>query len=75
MSEIHIRAASPDRQRQGIGRTFLGFAENEVRDRGMKMVMVETVGDAGHEPARQIYRSHGYRQWPVARYLKPLSTT
>jgi ribosomal protein S18 acetylase RimI-like enzyme len=72
MGEIHILAVSPQRQRQGIGRMLMTFGECKTRDCGMKMVMVETVGDAGHEPARQIYRSHGYRQWPVARYFKPL---
>ncbi|MEM8643741.1 MAG: GNAT family N-acetyltransferase [Pseudomonadota bacterium] len=72
MGEIHILAVSPERQRQGLGRTLLTFAENEIRDCGMKMVMVETVGDSGHEPARRIYESVGYRRWPVARYFKPL---
>ncbi|MDJ0514270.1 MAG: GNAT family N-acetyltransferase [Methyloceanibacter sp.] len=72
MGEIHFLAVSPDRQRLGVGRTLLTFAENEIRDCGMKMVMVETVGDSGHEPARRIYESLGYQQWPVARYFKPL---
>lgn len=72
MGEIHILAASPQRQRRGIGRMLMTFGECKTRDYGMKMVMVETLGDTGHEPGRQIYESHGYRQWPVARYFKPL---
>ncbi|HML92595.1 GNAT family N-acetyltransferase [Methyloceanibacter sp.] len=72
MGEIHILAVSPDRQRQGVARKLAAFAENEIRERGMKMVMVETVGDTGHEPARRAYEAFGYRQWPVARYFKPL---
>lgn len=72
MGEIHILAVSPDWQRRGIARDLTTFAENEIRDRGMKMVMVETVGDTGHEPARRAYEAFGYRQWPVARYFKPL---
>jgi ribosomal protein S18 acetylase RimI-like enzyme len=72
MGEIHILAVSPQRQRGGIGRILMTFGERKIRDCGMKMVMVETVGDTGHEPARRIYESFGYRQWPVARYFKPL---
>ncbi len=72
MGEIHILAVSPQRQQEGIGRTLMTFGVRKIRDCGMKMVMVETVGDTGHEPARRIYESYGYRQWPVARYFKPL---
>ena len=72
MGEIHILAVSPDRQRQGIGRTLMDFAEQIIRKSGMKMVMVETVGDSGHEPARRVYEAFGYERWPVARYFKPL---
>ena len=39
---------------------------------GAAMVMVETVGDSGHEPARKAYESQGYVLWPVARYFKEL---
>ena len=72
MGEIHIVAASPARQRQGIGRRLMEFAEQMIRARGMKMVMVETVGDSGHELARRAYEAFGYEPWPVARYFKPL---
>lgn len=72
MGEIHILAVSPDKQRRGIGRALVDFAERTIRERGMKMVMVETVGDTGHMPARLAYEAFGYRPWPVARYFKPL---
>ena len=72
MGEIHIVAVSPDRQRQGIGRKLMEFAEQTIRASGMTMVMVETVGDSGHEPARRAYEAFGYERWPVARYFKPL---
>lgn len=72
MGEIHIIAVSPDRQRQGIGQCLMEHAENTIRAAGMKMVMVETIGDAGHEPARRTYEASGYVQWPVARYFKSL---
>lgn len=72
MGEIHIIAVAPDYQNRGIGQSLMTFAEERCRSRGMKMMMVETGGDGGHEPARRIYEAFGFQQWPVARYFKPL---
>ena len=72
MGEIHIIAVSPRHQRQGIGLQLMHFAERHIRARGMKMVMVETIDDTGHEPARRAYEAFGFERWPVARYFKPL---
>ncbi len=72
MGEIHILAVLPRLQRQGVGRRLILHAENLIRASGMKMVMVETVADSGHEPARRTYEASGYVQWPVARYFKSL---
>lgn len=72
MGEIVIIAVDPRFQRRGVSRSLMEFAETYIKDRGMKMVMVETVGDSGHAPARNAYESRGYVTWPVARYLKEL---
>lgn len=72
MGEVHIIAVSPEYQRQGIGKALMEFAERHIRATGMKMVMVETVGDSGHESARRTYEALGYESWPVARYFKQL---
>ena len=72
MGEIHIIAVSPPYQRRGIGLQLMKFAEEQIRQHGMKMIMVETIGDTGHEPARRAYEAFGFKQWPVARYFKPL---
>lgn len=72
MGEIHIIAVSPRHQRKGIGRQLLQFAERRIRASGMKMIMVETIGDSGHAPARSVYEAFGFEPWPVARYFKPL---
>jgi ribosomal protein S18 acetylase RimI-like enzyme len=72
MGEVSIIAVSPTYQRQGVGNSLMQFAEQHIRAAGMKMVMVETVGDSGHEPARRIYEALGYENWPVARYFKQL---
>jgi GNAT superfamily N-acetyltransferase len=70
--EIAIVAVSPDLQRQGVGRQLIAYAEEHIRAAGMAMVMVETVGDSGHTPARRTYEAMGYEPWPVARYFKPM---
>ena len=72
MGEIHIIAVAPRYQRQGVGRRLLQFAERSIRAAGMAMIMVETVGDSGHAPARRAYEGFGFEPWPVARYFKRL---
>ncbi len=72
MGEIHIIAVSPDHQRQGIGQALLDFADQKFRTAGLKMVMVETGDDSGHQPAKEAYESFGFQRWPVARYFKQL---
>lgn len=72
MGEVSIIAVSPDAQRKGVGKSLMEFAERHIRAAGMKMVMVETVGDTGHTPARRVYEGLGYERWPVARYFKQL---
>lgn len=72
MGEIYILAVSPAQQRQGIGRMLMEHAETVTRTAGMTMMMVETIGDTGHEPARRTYEAAQYVPWPVARYFKNL---
>ena len=72
MGEIHIIAVAPAFQRRGVGTALMTFAEQKIRAGGMSMVMVETVGDSGHAPARKAYEATGYERWPVARYFKRL---
>ena len=36
------------------------------------MIVVETIGDTGHEPARRAYEAVGFQPWPVARFFKEL---
>jgi GNAT superfamily N-acetyltransferase len=70
IGEIYIIAVSPEHQRKGVGRRLMQFAEDHIKSTGMKMIMVETIGDAGHEPARRAYEDFGFQRWPVARYFK-----
>ena len=72
MGEIYIIAVAPSHQRQGIGRQLMEFAGDIFRAKSMKMMMVETIGDEGHAPARRAYEVFGFQPWPVARYFKEL---
>ena len=72
MGEIYILAVAPRYQRQGIGKALMTYACDQIKQKGMEMVMVETGGDLGHAPARKTYENFGFEQWPVARYFKKL---
>jgi ribosomal protein S18 acetylase RimI-like enzyme len=72
MGAIDIIAVAPEFQRRGIAKELMDFAEQHIREAGMAMVMVETVDDTGHAPARAAYEASGYERWPVARYFKRL---
>ena len=72
MGEIYIIAVSPNHQRKGVSTTLMKYAEEHIRASGAKMIMVETIGDSGHEPARRAYEAFGFERWPVARYFKKL---
>lgn len=73
MGEVYVMAVDPARQRSGVGSLLLESAYARARRAGMRMMMVETGGDAGHEPARRFYRAGGFVRWPVARYFKDLT--
>ena len=72
MAEIYILVVDPDFQRQGIGKALLARAKDRAMSAGMSMVMVETVDDPGHAPARGMYEANGFERWPVARYFLKL---
>ena len=72
MGEVHVLAVDPGFQRRGIGRALMEHSQARAPDAGMVMMMVETGGDPGHEPARAVYGACGYQRWPVARYFKDL---
>lgn len=72
MGEIYILAVDPARQREGVASQLMETAFAHMRDAGMKMVMVETGGDPGHEPSRATYEKVGFERWPVARYFREL---
>ena len=75
MGEIYVLAVAPAQQRRGIGTALMNDAFTLIQASGIDMVMVETGGDPGHQPARAAYESAGFERWPVARYFKKLQKT
>jgi ribosomal protein S18 acetylase RimI-like enzyme len=72
LGEIYMIAVDPDYQRRGIALALTEFAEQQMKDAGMEIAMVETGGDPGHAPARAAYEKAGFRGLPLARYFKKL---
>jgi ribosomal protein S18 acetylase RimI-like enzyme len=72
MGIIEMLAVDPAHQRAGIASTLTSRATDALRERGMRTVMVETGGDAGHAPARGTYAKAGFTMMPIARYFKAL---
>jgi len=53
--EIYMIAVDPDFQQQRIGSALTDHALSWMRQAGILVAMVETGGDPGHAPARQLY--------------------
>ena len=72
LGEIYMLAVDPAQQRQGAGMALTETATGWLRDRGMRVAMINTGGDSGHAPARRVYERVGYTNLPVARYFRSL---
>jgi ribosomal protein S18 acetylase RimI-like enzyme len=72
IGEIRIVGVDPAAQRKGIGRALVRHAEVWLHEQGMAVACVDTGGDPGHEPARNLYESLGYRLFPSAQYFRVL---
>jgi len=72
LGEVYIVAVDPAHHRSGVGTALTQLALDELADAGMTVAMVETGGDPGHAPARDLYEHTGFTLLPVARYFKAL---
>ena len=72
IGEIWMLAVDPEHQEVGVGTALTEFATDWLRDSGMQVAMVQTGGDAGHAPVRQVYAKSGYTLFPAAQYHKAL---
>ena len=73
MGVVDMIAVDPSYQRQGIGTKLMDRAIEHMRECGMDIAAVETGGDRGHAPARELYEAGGFTPLPVVRYLKLLA--
>jgi GNAT superfamily N-acetyltransferase len=62
----------PDHQRHGIGSELTDAAIEWIRAAGLPVAVVETGGDEGHAPARDLYEKVGFTPLPIVRYFKAL---
>ncbi len=51
-----------DRQRQGYGSALISYVEQTLRDRGERLLIVETSSLDEFEPARQFYSKCGFKE-------------
>ena len=72
LGEVYIIAVDPAHQGSGVGTALTQLALDELADAGMTVAMVETGGDPGHSPARDLYEQSGFTLLPIARYFKAL---
>ena len=63
-SEIHVLAVRPDVHRRGIGRSLVEAAERDLRQRGVRLLQVKTLGpsrdDEGYGRTRAFYEAVGF---------------
>lgn len=60
--DIYWLAVSPDCQGKGVGRALTEFAENHIRQRQGRLIVVETSGRAIYDSTRAFYRRLGYNE-------------
>lgn len=58
--DIYWLAVTPDQQSQGIGKSLLAFAEENIKETKGKIVVVETSSKTEYEASRRFYRAQGY---------------
>lgn len=62
MGEIYTLAVDPACQRKGVAACLMECAKCEMRQAGIRIVMVETGDDPGHAASRATYENAGFRR-------------
>lgn len=57
---LYFIGVLPSRQRQGCGEALLHHVEQGLRERGERLLLIETSSLDAFEGARRFYRKHGY---------------
>ena len=60
--DIYWIAVDPQQQRQGIGNRLMSLAEEEIRSRQGRLVLLETSSRELYEPTREFYKRLGYQE-------------
>ena len=60
--ELQMIAVDGAEQRRGIGARMLRAVEDWVRERGGRLLLIETSDQGSFERTREFYRSHGYAE-------------
>jgi ribosomal protein S18 acetylase RimI-like enzyme len=59
---LYLIAIHPDHQGKGRGTALLGYVEHALRERGERLLLVETSGLNSFERTRTFYRKCGYEE-------------
>ncbi len=60
VSNLYFIGVHPDRQGQGRGAALLRHVEEDLRGRGVRLLLVETSGVDGFQATRAFYAKNGY---------------
>lgn len=60
--DLYWIAVHPDFQGNGIGKQLLNVVEQDVVERGGRLVVIETSSLQDYEPTRRFYVNNGYKQ-------------
>jgi len=58
--DIYWLGVDPDSQRGGVGTSLVNFACNAIKNRGGRLVVVDTSGTERYEPSRRFYEKMGF---------------
>ncbi|MGK5440422.1 N-acetyltransferase family protein [Micromonospora sp. URMC 105] len=58
--DLSMIAVRPDRQGQGRGSTLIRHIEDDLRERGQRLLLVDTSGTPQYDRTRGFYRRCGY---------------
>jgi ribosomal protein S18 acetylase RimI-like enzyme len=58
--DIYWLAVAPNHQSQGIGKSLLAFAEENIKETLGKIAVIETSSKSEYEASRRFYKAQGY---------------
>ena len=58
--DVYWMAVAPDKQRHGIGRVLLAFAEAKIKKTSGRQILIETSSKPNYERTRLFYLAQGY---------------